>query len=123
MNTKIACDVEEELRFHIEMLEEKYTRHGLSSVEAKAAAKKRFGNLERVKNQCVEISQRNTPLRRILKASTIFVALAGLLIYFLSQDYKVARIGQMLIMVAISTRLLLYVRGLGPSSFLPKSRV
>jgi len=121
MNTKIAGDVEEELRFHIEMLEEKYTRHGLSSVEAKAAAKKRFGNLERVKNQCVEISRRNTPLRRILKASTIFIALAGVLIYLLSQDYKVARIGQMLIMVAISTRLLLYVRGLGPSSFLPKS--
>ena len=121
MNTKITCDVEEELRFHIEMLEEKYTRHGLSSPEAKAAAKKRFGNLERVKNQCVEISKRNSPLRRILKTSTIFIALAGVLIHFAGEDYKVVRIGHTLIMIAVSARLLLYVRGLGPSSFLPKS--
>ena len=43
----------------------------------------------------------------------------GLVIQTLSSDYKVARIGGVLIMIAIFGRLLLYVRGLGPGlSFL-----
>jgi len=41
-----------------------------------------------------------------------FNALTGLAIHTLSSDYKVAHIGQTLIMIAISGRLLLYVRGL-----------
>jgi len=113
---KTALEVEEELQFHIEMLERKYAQQGMSDAHAKAAALRRFGNLERVKKQCVDISRRNSLLRRILKASSIVIALTGLAIQILSSDYKVARIGGMLIMIAISGRLLLYVRGLSPWS-------
>jgi hypothetical protein len=119
---KIAVEVEEELRFHIEMLELKHARQGMSSAEAKAAAVKRFGNLERVKNQCVEISKRSSPLRRVLKASTILIGLTGLLVRLLSSDLQVARIGTTLIMVAISLRFLLHARGLSPATFLPKTK-
>jgi len=110
--TKTAFEVEEELRFHIEMLERKYAQQGMP--DAKAAALKRFGNLERVKKQCVNIRRRNSLLRRVLKISSILIALTGLLIHTLSSDYKVARIGSMLIMIAVAGRLLLYVRGLSP---------
>ena len=48
-------DVEEELQFHIEMLQGNYTRNGMSAAEAKTAAARRFGNVERVKRQCVDI--------------------------------------------------------------------
>ena len=116
-----AFEVEEELQFHIEMLERKYAQQGMSDAHAKAAALKRFGNLERVKKQCVDISRRNSLFRRVLKISAIVIALTGLAIQTLSSDYKVARIGGMLIMIAISGRLLLYVRGLSPWSFLPRT--
>ena len=109
---KTSLDVEEELQFHIEMLERKYIQQGMPAAEARAAASRRFGNLETVKRQCVTIRKRSSPLRRVLKLSLIFIALAGLAIHMLSSDYKVGRIGSVLIMIAITGRLLLYVRGL-----------
>jgi ribosomal protein S14 len=115
---KTAFEVEEELQFHIDMLERKYAQQGMSDAHAKAAALKRFGNTERIKNQCVDISRRHSLLRRILKISSILIALTGLAIHALSADYKVARLGTVLIMIAVSGRLLLYVRGLSPWIFL-----
>jgi hypothetical protein len=118
---KTAVDVQEELQFHLDMLERKYTEHGMPATQAKAAALRRFGNLERIKQQCVDISRRNSLLRRVLKTSAILLGLAGLSIHFLASDYKVVRIGHVLIMIAISGRLLLYVRGLMPSTFSPQT--
>lgn len=115
---KTALEVEEELQFHIDMLEHKYVQQGLSDAHARAAALRRFGNLERIRKQCVNISLRNTLLRRALKALSILIAITGLLIRISSLDYKVARLGTVLIMVAISGRLLLYVRGLSPWTYL-----
>lgn len=120
--TKPASEVEEELRFHIEMLELKYAQQGMCAADAKTAAAKRFGNLERVKKQCVDISSRNSFLRRVLKSATILVALVGFSITLSSSDFNVARIGHILITIAILGRLLLYVRGLGASNFFPKSK-
>ena len=116
-----AFEVQEELQFHIDMLECKYTQSGMSVTDAKAAALKRFGSLERVKTQCVDISRRNSLLRRVLKTSSIFIALTGLSIKILSSDYRVARIGGVLIMIAIAGRLFIYVRGLKPWAFFPKT--
>ena len=112
MTRKTSLDVEEELQFHIEMLERKYAQQGLSTAEAKSAASRRFGNLETVKRQCVTIRKRSSSLQRVLKLSLILIALAGLAIFMLSSDYRVGRIGSVLIMIAIAGRLLLYVRGL-----------
>src|ERR1044071_2244879 len=115
LRNKTAFEVEEELQFHVDMLERKYAQQGMSGAHAKAAALRRFGNLERVKKQCVDISRRNSLLRRVLKMSSILIALTGLALHTLSTDYKVARIGSVLIIIAVSGRLLLYVRGLSPS--------
>ena len=109
---QIVFDVEDELQFHIEMLERKYVQDGMSAAAAKAAALRRFGSLEKAMKQCVDIRNRNSLLRRVLKISLIFIALAGLAIHMLSSDYKVGHIGSVLIMIAIAGRLLLYVRGL-----------
>lgn len=111
---KTPLEIEEELRFHIEMLELKYAQQGMSAADAKAAALRRFGNLETVRKQCVHISRRNSVLRRVLRTSSILIALAGLSIHILSSDPNIARIGEVLIMIAVSGRLLLYVRGLSP---------
>ena len=119
---KTPFDVEEELQFHIEMLERKYVQQGMSTADAKAAALRRFGNLETVRKQCVDISRRNSLRQRVLKTSSILIALTGLSIRILSSDLKIAHIGDTLIMIAISGRLLLYVRGLSSWTFLPRTR-
>lgn len=119
---KTPLEVEEELQFHIEMLERKYTQQGMSLADAKAAALSRFGNLEAVKKQCVDISRRNSLLRRVLKTASIVIALTGLSIHILSSDLKIAQIGDTLIMIAVAGRLLLYVRGLRPWTFLPETK-
>src|SRR6185369_5880595 len=90
--TRTAFEVDEELQFHLEMLERKYAQQGMSDAHAKTAALKRFGNLERYRKQCVHISRRNSLLRRVLKTSAILMALTGLAIQTFSSDYKVARI-------------------------------
>ena len=114
ISRQIACDVEEELQFHLEMLERKYAQAGLSATEAKAAAFRRFGNLERTRNQCVRIRSRNSLPRRLLKTFLVVLVPLGLAIHLLSSEIKVAHIGDMLIAIAIFGRLLLYVRGLAP---------
>jgi hypothetical protein len=119
---KTACEVEEELQFHIEMLERKYAQQGMPGAHAKAAASKRFGNLERITKQCLDIRRRNSVLRRVLNTASILIALTGLAIHNLSSDYKVARIGTMFITIALSGRLLVYVRGLSPLTFLPETK-
>ena len=115
---KTALEVDEELQFHLAMLERKYMQEGMCAADAQAAALRRFGNFQRVKQQCVEITKRSTLLRRVLKTSLMLMGLAGLLISIGSSNYKVGRIGHVLIMIAIMGRLLLYVRGLGPFTYL-----
>lgn len=115
---QIVFEVEDELQFHIEMLERKYVEDGMSAAAAKAAALRRFGSLERAMKQCVDIRSRNSLLRRVLKTSSILLALLGLSIRILSSTVNVDHMGDVFIMIAISGRLLLYVRGLSPSTFL-----
>ena len=119
---KTESDVREELQFHIDMLALKYAQRGMSTAEAKAAAQRRFGNFERIKQQCVTIRGRNTLAQRVLKICFILIGLTGLAIRMFSSDSKVAKIGDVLMTIAISGRVLLYVRGLSPSNFFPKSK-
>lgn len=115
---QLVFEVEDELRFHIEMLERKYAQDGMSAAAAKAAALRRFGSLERAMKQCVNIRSRNSLLRRVLKMSLILIGLIGLSLRMLGSDLNINHIGDILIIIAISGRLLLYVRGLSPSNFL-----
>ena len=118
----IELEVEEELRFHVEMLRREHIRQGMSPEEAKGATLKRFGDVEQIKYQCVQISRRSHPFMRALKSFLILVSIAGVSVRVLSADISVGRIGEVLIAVAVLSRLLLYVRGLSPSNFLSKNR-
>ena len=115
---KTSLDVEEELQFHIEMLERKYVEDGMSAAAAKAAALRRFGSLEKAMKQCVDIRSRNSLVRRVLKISLIILALTGLSMRIISSRVNVHHLGDVLVMIAITGRLFLYVRGLTPSTFL-----
>jgi hypothetical protein len=119
-NEQIKGEVEEELRFHLELLTEALMQQDMSPGEANAAALKRFGNVEQIRDQCLEISTRNSPLVRALKSFLILVFLVGVLVRAFSTEYHVTHVGDTLIAVGILGRLLVYVRGLNPSSFLSK---
>lgn len=119
---ELELDVEEELQLHFDFLLRENIQKGMSPEEARAATLKRFGNLTRVKNECLEICRRSSPLQRVLKLCMILLALTGLIVHFASTEFRVARIGHILIAIAVIGRLLLYVRSLTPSRFLPRNK-
>ena len=118
---ELELEVEEELRLHVELLLHENIQRGMSPEDARAATLRRFGNLDRFKNECVAICRRNSPLQRAFKILLILLGLTGLIVKIVSTDFHVARIGGVLIMVAVAARLLLYVRSLTPSRFLPRN--
>jgi hypothetical protein len=119
---ELELEVEEELRLHIDFLLSENIQRGMSPEEARSATLKRFGNFDKVRSECVEICRRSRPLQRAFKLILILLVLIGLIIRIASTDFHVARIGGSLIMVAVAARLLLYVRSLTPSRFLPRNR-
>ena len=75
----IAREVEAELRFHIEMRARANMEGGMRPDEARLAARQSFGDFERVKTECCEIS-RSVPFNSsVLKMGTyiIIAVLAG----------------------------------------------
>jgi predicted permease len=54
----VEGDVDEELRFHVEMREREYVAGGLSPDEAHAEALLRFGNVAEVRDSCYQIGHR-----------------------------------------------------------------
>ena len=117
----IEREVEEELRFHLELLTEQHLQHADTIVEARASALRSFGDVEQVKDECVEISKRNRPFIRALKSLLILTFLAGILVRIFGTQLNVDRFGTMLMAVAVMGRLFLYVRALKPAGFRPKS--
>jgi hypothetical protein len=113
-------DIDEELRFHLELLTEALQQEDMSLAEAKNAALKRFGNVEQIRDQCVEISSRTRPSIRALKFLLILVFLAGVLVRVFSTHINFTHMGDILMAVGVLGRLLVYVRGLNPSSFVSK---
>jgi len=109
-------EVEEELRFHLDLLTEEQRGRHASIAEAEAGALKQFGNFEQVRDECVAISRRNRPYLRALKIFFNLIFVGGVLVRVFSFDYHVTRVGGLLIFTAILSRLLLYMRQLSPGS-------
>jgi hypothetical protein len=117
---QIRRDVDEELRFHLELLTEALHQQDMPLAHAKDAALERFGNVDQIRDQCIEISRRNRPALRALKSLLVMIVLTGVLVRVLGTEFHVTRLGDVLIAVGILGRLLVYVRGLNPSSFLSR---
>lgn len=113
-------EVEEELRLHLDLLTEKYIACGISRAEAERFAARRFGNVDSIRNQCLEVSMRNSPQVRALKSVLVLIFLIGIFVRITSTEYNVTRMGTVLMMLGLLGRLLLYVRALNPSRFVSK---
>ncbi len=113
----IAQDVDEELRFHLDRRAQDYEREGLSLAESRLKAEQRFGDVERIREQCIQISSQNTTGVWAMKLVFAVIFLVGVLIRTLTLDFRVTRIGHILMAIAILGGLLLYGRRLGAIRF------
>ena len=113
-------EIDDELRFHIDLLTDEHVRRSMSFEEASEAAMKRFGNVEEVRDQCAQIRREGHPVIRALKLFLVVVFLSGVLIRIFAPEYHITRVGDILMAVGLLGRLWLYVRGLMPSSFISK---
>lgn len=113
----IEREVEEELRFHLDQLTDENCRQDIPWDEARALAQQRFGNVEQIRDQCVEVRRRNHPSLRALKFVFGLIFLIGVFVRVFSPEYHITRVGSILMAVGVLSRLFLYVRGLSPSSF------
>ena len=115
-----ARDIDEELRFHLELLTQEYLQQDMSLEEAEDAAVRRFGSVERAKGECLAISRQSRHFLAALKSFLILIFLAGVVVRIRSTDLNTRRLGELLIAVPVLSYVLLYVRGLNPSTFFSK---
>lgn len=59
INDRDATEVENELRYHVELLTERFKRMGLDDREARRRARIEFGGLQQIKEECLDV--RSTP--------------------------------------------------------------
>jgi predicted permease len=69
----VEQDVDDELKFHLEMRSEKLQRAGLPPLQARETAQQEFGDLERVRAECVRLGHEK---EREMKRSLFLDALA-----------------------------------------------
>ena len=110
-------EVDEELQSHLDLLTEELCRQHMSLPEAQATALGRFGNVEQIRDECVRIARRNHPLVSALKWFFGFVFVTGVLVRIFSLDFHVTRVGNILMMVGVLSRLLLYLRVMNRSRY------
>jgi hypothetical protein len=113
---EIDRDIGTELQFHLDLLTQEYLQQSMSLEAAKEAALKQFGDVEQIKNQCVEISRRNRPVIVALKFLLAVLFGTGAMLRIIGWDFHLSRCGDLLMAVSILSWLLLYVR-LNPSRF------
>jgi len=110
--TRIALDVEEELQFHVDMCAREYESQGFSTEEAGIMAKRRLGDVTAVKRQCVQIRARTNARVRAMMILCLTILALGIVIYHSTADFRVARIGTTLILIAAMGALLTFVKTL-----------
>src|SRR5882672_2669557 len=114
---EIACEVEAELRFHIEMRTRANIEGGMKSDQAQLAAWQSFGDFDRVKATCCEIRRSlpfdPTPLRMGLHIAIAGVA-GGVAYWPVNGPHNnFIRVLRLLISIAVLTCLFVFVRRAG----------
>ena len=112
-----ARDVEEELQFHIAMQARDYEKQGLTPEESLARAELRFGNFAEIKVRCIRIASQNSASMRAMKILFAVAFCLGVLIRVFSPEYHLTRVGDLLIMIAVSGGLLVFAKRFGATDF------
>jgi hypothetical protein len=112
-------ELDDELRFHIEMRTADNLAAGMAPAQAKEDALRRFGDVEQVKDVCREIDreQRAGSLRRLLGLVTCF----GLVLWASEAAKQLNVLGQLIVITVVLCRLWMYVQARRPGEWKAKS--
>ena len=119
MSKRVEREVDEELQFHLDMLSEKYLRNGMTAGEARELSRKSFGDLEEIKNECLNIRQ--LKLRRTLAFLFSLLFAGGVILRTFASDRGAVQLADLSMVIAVLGHGFMYVRGLSPSHFLSKA--
>lgn len=103
-------EVEEELRFHLEMQAQELVCLGFTPDRAKAEAMRRFGDLAATRRQCLRVRRRNRATFRAARVLLILLLVFGFLTRVLVADRYVQHMGEILLAIGILGFLLIAVR-------------
>ncbi|HEY6802146.1 MAG TPA: permease prefix domain 1-containing protein [Pyrinomonadaceae bacterium] len=109
----IANDVDDELRFHLEMQVDAFEDQGLSPEKSEAMAQTRFGNVEKIRSECIQISSRRSVLIWLLNSLFLISLLVGLFLRVLVPEVHVNQVGNMLMMIGGLGVLVVYAKQAG----------
>jgi len=113
----IENEVHEELQFHIDTQASDYTSLGITPEESRVLAEARFGDVERIRSECIRISTRNTLLTCVLTFVFLMSLVVGLLVRALSTEVNVTRVGTVMTMIGGLGILLVYAKRAGSMVF------
>ena len=109
----IANDVDDELRFHLEMRANEYESRGIAREKSEVMAKKRFGNVKKIRSECIQISARRTFLTWLLNMVFLTNLIVGLMLRVFVPQVQVHRIGDVMMMIGGLGILLVYAKHAG----------
>jgi hypothetical protein len=118
---EIETEVDEELRFHIDMQTHDYEGRGLSSENSRVMAEARFGDVERIRKECIRIGSGKPVLIWVLSSVFLMSLLIGLLLRALVPEMHVNRVGDVMMMIGGLGILLVYAKRAGTTVFTSKS--
>jgi hypothetical protein len=97
----VERDVEEELRFHLEMTAREFESQGVPGRDSLAQAKLKFGDYDRIKSECLEVASKNTLGLRVSRVLFIIAFILGVFIRVLTPEFRLTRIGDVLMMIGV----------------------
>lgn len=113
----IEKEIEEELRFHIEMRTRDNIIAGLGPDEAAADAERRFGDFEQVKSECRQIESETMwgfMNLNVMKGIALIMFACGLTLNLSSNVHSLQQVGGSLMAIAVLWRLYLRFRAAEP---------
>jgi hypothetical protein len=109
---EIECEVKAELLFHVEMRTRDNIESGIAPEDARTQALERFGDLDRLSNDCRMI-RRQAYYSRLSRTTTLFslvMAALGLAISLLDAPLQTQQVGRLLVAIAVLLRLFVYLK-------------
>jgi hypothetical protein len=108
-------EVENKLRFHIEMRTRDNIAAGMSPEDAEADAMRRFGDFDHIRAICEEIrKERLAGMMKMIKGVIWTMIGCGLTLKLFAALDQLRLVGEFLIVIAILWRLLVYLREIQP---------
>ena len=107
----VGREIEDELRYHIELRTRDNITAGMSPEDAEADAMRRFGDFDQIRSVCEEIrKERLAGVMKVIKGSAWIMLGCGLMLKMSSNIHQLQTVGEFLILIAILWRVLIYLR-------------